>query len=180
MLRVLAMLDPCHAGQILWQGKSVSDAQVPRFRSQCIYLHQRAPMLDGSVEENLKLPYQLATHQSLQYDRQFIVDWFGQVGRDENFLRRSSDDLSGGERQMVALLRAIQLNPQVLLLDEPTSAADSETESIIEELIDRWFRAESDRALVWVTHDRAQAIRIGDRQIMMEAGALQQEGGHEG
>lgn len=174
------MLDPCHVGQILWQGKQVSDAQVPRFRSQCIYLHQRAAMLEGSVEENLKLPYQLANHRSLQYDPEFIVDWLKQVGRDEEFLRRSSDDLSGGECQMVALLRAIQLNPQVLLLDEPTSAVDSGTESIIEELIDRWFRAESDRAFVWVTHDRAQASRMGDRQIIMEAGALQKEGGHAG
>ena len=133
-----------------------------------------------SLHDALPISYQLANHRSLQYDPEFIVDWLGQVGRDEEFLRRSSDDLSGGERQMVALLRAIQLNPQVLLLDEPTSAADSETESIIEELIDRWFRAELDRALVWVTHDRAQASRMGDRQIIVEAGALQKEGGHEG
>lgn len=174
------MLDPCHAGQILWQGEPVSDVEVPPFRSQCIYLHQRAPMLEGSVAENLKLPYQLATHRSLRYDATFILDWLKQVGRDEEFLRQSSDDLSGGERQMVALLRAIQLNPKVLLLDEPTSAADSETESTIEKLIDRWYRAESDRALVWVTHDRAQAGRIGDREIVLEAGTLHQEGGYEG
>lgn len=174
LLRVIAMLDPFDAGEIYWNREAVGDAAVPSYRSQCIYLHQRAPMEDDTVEANLRLPFQLGTQQPKSYRADFIIDSLGQVGRTPEFLQRSSRDLSGGERQIVALLRAIQLDPQVLLLDEPTSAADSETVVAIESLIANWLAGANKRALIWVTHDGSQAKRVGDRQLRMEDGVLEE------
>ena len=82
------------------------------------------------------------------------------LGRDESFLDKPVGELSGGESQLVALLRAVQLDPKVLLLDEPTASLDAEATAAVETLVADW-QAESAgaRAVVWVSHDTGQAER---------------------
>ncbi len=83
-------------------------------------------------------------------------------------------DLSGGEAQLVALLRAIQLDPQVLLLDEPTAALDREATGAVEQLVELWFADERDRrATVWVSHDGRQAARVAGAILRVHDGQLQ-------
>ena len=89
------------------------------------------------------------------------------------FLERHASELSGGEAQIVALIRVLQLAPQVLLLDEPTASLDPESALASEALITAWFDASATaRAWVWVSHDTAQAARVGRRQLTMRAGVL--------
>ncbi|MDG2385409.1 MAG: ATP-binding cassette domain-containing protein [Pirellulaceae bacterium] len=172
LLRVIAMLDPFEAGDIRWNGELVTDSEVPQFRSRVIYLHQRTPMFDGTVSDNLRMPFQLQQHQGRKYDEQMILGWLEVVDRDLSFLDRRTADLSGGERQIVSLLRAIQLKPQVLLLDEPTSAADQRTVASIERVVLNWLEQETNHALIWVTHDSAQAERMGQRELQMDRGRI--------
>ncbi|MCP4190407.1 MAG: ATP-binding cassette domain-containing protein [Planctomycetaceae bacterium] len=172
LLRAIAMLDPIDEGEIRWNGELVTDREVPQFRSRVIYLHQRGPMFDGTVSDNLRMPFQLRQHQDREYDEQIILGWLELVDRDLSFLERRTSDLSGGERQIVSLLRAIQLKPQVLLLDEPTSAADQQTVAAIERVVLNWLEQEPNHALLWVTHDSVQAERIGQRQLHMDRGRL--------
>ena len=74
---------------------------------------------------------------------------------------------------MVALLRAIALEPLVLLLDEPTAALDEENTRTIEELVSAWFdNRKPSRALVWVSHNNEQVARMTDRVVTMEGGVL--------
>jgi phosphate transport system ATP-binding protein len=81
--------------------------------------------------------------------------------------------LSGGQQQLLCLARALAVNPEVLLLDEPTSSLDPGTTERIEELI----RSLADRlTVVMVTHDLAQAARIGDRTALFFDGRLVEEG----
>jgi putative ABC transport system ATP-binding protein len=80
-------------------------------------------------------------------------------------------NLSGGETQITALLRALQLDPTVLLLDEPISALDPETARAVEALLLEWVdEAALERAWVWVTHGAAQADRIARRTVRVRAG----------
>jgi putative ABC transport system ATP-binding protein len=73
----------------------------------------------------------------------------------------------------VALLRAVQLDPVVLLLDEPTAALDREAVAAVERLVGDWFdESPNDRALIWVSHDSGQAQRMTDRQVRMQRGEL--------
>ena len=59
ILRALALLDSVDEGEIAWRGKSISDRDVPEYRARAMYLQQRSPVLEGTVEDNLKLPFEL-------------------------------------------------------------------------------------------------------------------------
>jgi putative ABC transport system ATP-binding protein len=173
LLRALAMLDPLDTGTIYWNGRSVRGDAVPVFRKQVIYLHQRPALFEGSVEDNLRYPYTLKAHREIEFDRGRAIEFLASVGRDAAFLNKSSRDLSGGEAQITALLRAIQLDPLVLLLDEPTAALDRRTASSLEAVIDRWQADRAgNRALVWVSHDQEQTLRMTMRRISLIAGRL--------
>lgn len=172
LLRALAVLDPIDAGEVFWSGQAVPDADVPEFRRRVVYLHQRPVLIEGTVEDNLRLPFRFASSTS-PYDRSQVQRMLSTLGREAPFLDRTTRNLSGGEAQIVALLRALQLDPAVLLLDEPTAALDSETVASIETLVERWFReGVSTRATLWVSHDAAQAMRVADQTVRLQDGRL--------
>lgn len=172
-LRALAMLDPLDGGEIRWQGKRVEPAMVPDYRRHIAYIRQRPALLDGTVEDNLRYPYTLQAYRGQAYDaeraRRLLID----AGRDTALLSRATPDLSGGEAQIVALVRALQLDPQALLLDEPTAALDPDSSRAVESLVAQWFAAApAERATIWISHDPAQALRVGTRHIAMRTGVL--------
>jgi putative ABC transport system ATP-binding protein len=177
LLRAIAMLDPVEEGTIRFRDHAIACDAIPWYRGEVVYLHQRPALLDRRVDANLEHPYSLKVHRKKRFDRNRIVDLLGGLGRDEAFLNKSSRDLSGGEAQIVALLRAIQLDPAILLLDEPTASLDSGAVRAIEGLIDRWLEENSEgRAVVWVSHDREQARRVSTRSLVMQSGRLGPEG----
>ena len=124
LLRAMALLDPLDEGSIRWHGRAVRGEAVPGYRKQVIYLHQRPALLDGTVEDNLRHPFTLGAHRDRAFDAGRAEDLLARLGRERGFLAKSSRDLSGGEAQLVGLVRALQLDPAVLLLDEPTASLD--------------------------------------------------------
>lgn len=171
-LRTLALLDAPTSGQVLWQGQPVGNAQIPAYRSRICYLAQRPALLDGTVEDNLRFPYSLKSLRHLDFDRAGVTTWLGHAGKPAAFLDKSASDLSGGESQVVALIRTLQLNPDALLLDEPTAALDPESAREVEALINAWFANGAPHAYVWVSHDPEQALRMSTVRLHMDAGVL--------
>jgi putative ABC transport system ATP-binding protein len=161
------------SGTVHWNGAEIVDADVPNFRGEVMYLHQQPAVIEGTVEEVLREPFELQVHRGKTFSRDQIVQWLEHVGKSQSFLAQSSLDLSGGENQIVALLRAMQLNPKMLLLDEPTSALDSACSAKVESLLVDWVHATDDRAFLWITHDVKQAERISNRTIRIAAGKLE-------
>ncbi len=173
LLRCLAMLDPFEAGEIRWQGKTVQAGEIPRFRSQVIYLHQRPALVEGTVEDNLRQPFSLRVHHDKPFSRARIVNLLESLGRNESFLSKQQRDLSGGEAQLTALLRAMQLDPNILLMDEPTAAIDAAATEMVETLVANWIQEQpSQRANVWVTHDQRQARRVATSEMHIREGRL--------
>lgn len=169
LLRALAGLDSVQKGQIIFKGKSLEAWLMPQYRTQIIYLHQRPALLEGTVEENLRYIYKLATHRDKVYNRRQILAYLEILGRTADFLEIPSAALSGGESQIVAFLRALQLSPCVLLLDEPTASLDTETSRCLESLVDTWQSENNERAYIWTSHDPTQIQRVTDRQITLQA-----------
>ena len=173
LLRALAMLDPVDTGQVLWSRHEVAPAEVPAYRSQVIYLHQRPALWEGTVESNLRGPFALRINRARRFDPAWIVAQLESLGRSAAFLTQSTRNLSGGEGQIVALLRALQMRPRVLLLDEPTASLDRLAAEQVEQLIARWFDEErGQRALVWVSHNSSHAQRLADRTVEIRAGEI--------
>lgn len=173
LLRTIALLEPTDSGEILFNGESIEGDQACRYRGQVVYLQQRAARFEGTVREVLEAPLHLRVHRERQFDVGGITQQLKSVGRDATFLDQPHEQLSGGEMQLVALLRAIQLDPQVLLLDEPTSALDPESVSMVERVVLGWLEEQSERrTMVWVSHDPDQADRLCDHLVRMGEGRI--------
>jgi putative ABC transport system ATP-binding protein len=176
LLRAIALLDPIDEGSIRWDGRIVRGEAVPDYRRRVIYLHQRPALLDGTVEDNLRYPFTLRAHRDRAFDPARAEGLLARLGREGGFLAKHSRDLSGGESQLVGLIRAVQLDPAVLLLDEPTASLDPATARAVEGLLDDWLAADPDgRALIWVSHDADQARRMTGHRIHLRAGRLESE-----
>lgn len=177
LLRALALLDPLDDGHVTWHGETVTAHAIPTYRCQVAYVRQRPALLPGTVEDNLRLPFQLrARHRSAGFDRSTALALLAGAQRDASFLDKPAADLSGGEAQIAALVRTLQTSPTLLLLDEPTAALDPASARAIEALLQHWFAQAPDRhAWMWITHDPAQAARIGHRHWRVEAGRLSTE-----
>jgi len=177
LLRALALLDPLDGGHVTWRGERMTPRAVPAYRCQVAYVRQRPALLPGTVEDNLRLPYQLhARRHGIAFNRNTALALLAGADRSAAFLDKSAADLSGGEAQIAALVRTLQTEPTVLLLDEPTAALDPASARAIEALLQHWFAQAPERhAWVWITHDPAQAARIGQQHWRVEAGHLQTE-----
>ena len=181
LLRVLAGLLPMSSGDVILQNASapnnhinysIHDSARTEWRSQVSLLAQHPQLLEGRVIDNLQMPYQLQAHQHRRFDIDWHIAQLVQLERSANFLYQEAAHLSGGERQLVNTLRLLQLSPQVLLLDEPTAALDSDTSAQLVQLLIHWLRADSQRALLWVTHDTQDIMPLADRHWHMQAGML--------
>ncbi|EDZ99109.1 ABC transporter related [Burkholderia sp. H160] len=175
-LRALALLDPIDAGRMLWHGAPVERTAIPRYRRNVAYIRQRPALIDGSVEDNLRYPFELRAYRDVRFDRARAAALAIQAGRGEDFLGKRASELSGGEAQIAALIRVLQLAPEVLLLDEPTASLDPASSRAIEALVQAWFDAAPGRhASMWVSHDLEQAERMSERHLTMRAGVLAED-----
>ena len=139
----------------------------------------------------MKRIFRLKAHQHQQYNREKIINWLKELAlplRSSNssgisdpsgFLSRPAKELSGGEAQIAALLRVLQLEPQVLLLDEPTSSLDTELTKLFEKLLEKWQTEipqpqqnsptpSTKRAWIWVSHNPQQLQRMCSRTFRMD------------
>ncbi len=172
LLRTLVLLDPLAGGHVEWRGIRPRGDTVPAFRREVVYL-QQAPMIgESAVIDELEVPWILRCARGDRLDSDAARRMLATVGRGESFLALTSANLSGGEAQLVALVRALLLAPRALLLDEPTSAMDPETRDGAETLLDEWFAEDREHAWIWVSHDPDQRDRMCDRRVELARGRV--------
>ena len=171
LLKIIASLLSPTAGSIFFAGKNINDLTPETYRQQVSYCAQTPALFGDSVYDNLVFPWQIR-HQ--QPDPKALVADLLRFGLAENTLEKSINELSGGEKQRVSLIRNLQFLPQVLLLDEITSALDESNKTNVNEIIHR-YTSEKNIAVLWVTHD-SNEIAHADEVITLEpAGGKAQE-----
>lgn len=154
LLRAIADLDPC-PGDVLLEGVSRSAMSGPAWRRRVMYVAAESGWWAERVGEHFE-------------DWQDVSARHGSLGLPADCDEWPVQRLSTGERQRLALLRALEAAPSVLLLDEPTSGLDETAVAAVEELLDGHRR--DGAALVWVTHDPAQAARVATRRLNLDPG----------
>lgn len=167
LLRALAGLRASDRGEIFCTGKPLADWWMPAFRAHVVYLAQRPALPDGSVRAALAAPFALRVHRGQRCDVERAIQHLAGLGLTSAFLEQATDDLSGGESQVAALVRALLIKPSVLLLDEPTAALDPERTRRVETLLQAWLTEAPLRACLWVSHDAAQVGRVSQRTLAL-------------
>lgn len=169
LLRTLAGLRSAEAGEVWFDGRRLRDWWMPDYRARVAYLAQRPGLPDGSVREALAAPFALRVHRHRHFVPEDAVRLLARLDLQPAFLDQATDDLSGGEAQVASLVRALLIQPRVLLLDEPTAALDPQRVQRVEALLRTWLADDTRRACIWVSHDAAQVERVSDRALALGA-----------
>ncbi|NBE54061.1 quaternary amine ABC transporter ATP-binding protein [Streptomyces boluensis] len=178
LVRTLTRLIEPTSGKILIDGENVLDMDKNRLRElrrrQTAMVFQNFGLLPHrSVLDNVAygLEIQGVGKAERRARAQEIVEKVGLAGMEE----RRPGQLSGGQQQRVGLARALAVDPEVLLFDEPFSALDPLIRRDMQEEVVRLHREEG-RTMVFITHDLSEALRLGDRIMLMRDGAIVQLG----
>ena len=171
-LRMLAGLEQISEGRILIGDRVVNNVAAKDrdiamvFQSYALYPHM-------SVYDNMAFPLRMQHMKNQEIDKR-VRNASKILGLD-NFLKRKPRALSGGQRQRVALGRAIVRSPKVFLLDEPLSNLDAKLRGQTRVELQKLHR-DLQTTFIYVTHDQVEAMTMGDRIAIMNAGILQQVG----
>ena len=171
LLRLLCRLDEPTEGTVYLDGTDYRTVDPVALRSRIGTVPQDAALRDGTVRENVTIGPRL---RSESVDSGRVETLLSDVGLG-GYADREISDLSGGEAQRVAIARTLVVDPEVLLLDEPTASLDPDAQAGIENLLSELL-AEADRTAVLVTHDQAQVDRIADRVIRFVDGRVDSKG----
>jgi putative ABC transport system ATP-binding protein len=175
-LRALAGLDPLESGELAWCGAVVMGAAFPAYRSQVVYVHQRPALVEGTVEQNLALPFRLLAHRSKTFDRQRACELLESLGKPPDFLAKTHAEVSGGEAQIAALVRVLLVEPAIILLDEPTASLDPGSVARVGKALSRFIdERPGERALVCASHDVGFLHDVATRSLLMREGTLTEE-----
>ena len=158
LLRAIADLDP-HEGRTTLDGVACAEIPAPLWRRQVALLPAESQWWADDVGAHFP-PDDCPYWEPLGFNAE-VRHW--QVSR-----------LSSGEKQRLALSRALMNRPRVLLLDEPTASLDPTNIQAVEALV-RAYQKETGAAVLWVSHDAAQAARVGRRHFRLTAHGLEEE-----
>ena len=161
-------------GQVWFDGKRIDDlperALVP-VRKRFGFLFQMGALFDSlTVEQNISFPLEEHTNKKPEEIHEIVTQKLRMVGLPDIGWKMPAE-LSGGQKKRVALARAIALNPEVILYDEPTTGLDPIRADVINELIIK-LKKELNVTSIVVTHDMASAFKVGDRIVMLYEGKL--------
>ena len=177
LLRVLALLERPTQGQVFHDGKPiVNGGEALRHRRRLALVMQQPLLRNASTRENVATGLRFR-HVPRADVRERVDIWLERMGI-AHLARRNARSLSGGEAQRTSLARALVLEPDLLLLDEPFAALDPPTrQALLEDL--RHVLDLVSTTTLFVTHDRSEAQALGDRIAVIIGGQVRQIGGYE-
>ncbi|MGA2032294.1 MAG: ATP-binding cassette domain-containing protein [Thermoguttaceae bacterium] len=166
---IIGLLWPVR-GRVLFDGQDMAllgDRELTRQRTRFGFLFQQAALFDSmTVAQNVAFPLRQHTPKSAAEVREIVLARLAEVGLPGNILFKKPAELSGGMRKRVGLARALAMEPEVVLYDEPTTGLDPIMSDVINELI-LSTRQRHPVTSVIVTHDMRTAQKVADRVVML-------------
>ena len=179
LLRIIIGLEKPDSGSVRIHGQDIAGLdldQLGGIRKRMGFLFQHAALYDSlTVEQNVAFPLQhhrKDMSKSEQRDR--VNNLLGEVGM-QGAVAKMPSDISGGMQKRAGLARALALEPDILLLDEPTAGLDPISSSEIDDLVLK-LQQEHHMASIVVTHDLHSAKTISDRLALLNGGSVEIEG----
>jgi ABC-type bacteriocin/lantibiotic exporter with double-glycine peptidase domain len=173
LLRLLQRFRSYESGTIQVNNQhELNDLEIKGWRNRLSVVPQEIKLFSGTLLDNITLGnFMQEAEKAIDFCKDYGFDRFFE-GFPQNYLTIVGEEgvnLSGGQRQLVGLARALYTNPQILLLDEPTSAMDYATERFVTDLMNR---LKKDKIILMVTH-RRNFGRLADQVIYLENGSIQ-------
>ena len=174
MLRMINGLQKPDSGKVYAAGEDVGEADLIRLRRKIGYVIQNKGLFPHmTVEKNIIYVPVISGQKDKRQNRKLAEELIGLVGLEREMLDRYPEELSGGQQQRVGIARALASRPKLLLMDEPFGALDEITKRAMQnELLA--LQKKLGLTVVFITHDIREAMKLGDRVLVMEQGKIAQ------
>ena len=161
-------------GKVYAAGEDVGEADLIRLRRKIGYVIQNKGLFPHmTVEKNIIYVPVISGQKDKRQNRKLAEELIGLVGLEREMLDRYPEELSGGQQQRVGIARALASRPKLLLMDEPFGALDEITKRAMQnELLA--LQKKLGMTVVFITHDIREAMKLGDRVLVMEQGKIAQ------
>ena len=169
LLKLLAALVSPSSGRIVYQGRDLEDLDPVTYRREVSYCFQQPVLFGQTVRDNVAFPFEI---RQIPFDQERVLTALARLDLGPEFLDKPIKDLSGGEKQRVALVRNLLFEPKVLLLDEVSSGLDEKTKILLRTFLKDLHQ--EGVTLIEVTHDQ-QEIEAAERLVTIVGGRLAHE-----
>jgi molybdopterin-binding protein len=173
MLKIMASIDKPTSGEVFFDGEKINNSTKSQARKKSTMVFQRNVLFSTSVYNNIAYGLKLRKYSKKEINER--IKNVLRLVKLEGYEKRPATRLSGGEKQRVSLARALVLDTELLLLDEPTANLDPENVSIIEEAVTH-VNQERNRTVVMSTHNIFQAQRITGKAALLLRGKITEVG----
>ncbi len=167
LVRLLNRFDDPVRGTVSFRGRPIQDYDPLEIRRKVALVLQTPVMFDGTVRDNLSMGPAGVTPPTEAAMRELLEE----VGLATSLLDHSAEQLSGGEKQRIAIARALAGEPDAIVLDEPTSALDPKTAALVAKILND-LRSSRQLTLVFITHARELLALVAGRRFLVHDGRV--------
>ena len=166
LLKILTRLLKPESGEVFWHDRSWHTYDPTEWRRGIQLVNQKPVVFPGMIKENFALPFSLKSQKGkAEFNIEQALYYMNKMGLSKQMLNQEARTLSGGEAARIALIRALLIEPEILLLDEPTAFLDNETRIMTLKTIDEWVKGQK-RAAIIVSHQEEDLNYLNYQDIL--------------
>ncbi|MQS76163.1 ABC transporter ATP-binding protein [Companilactobacillus halodurans] len=151
LMRILASMLSSTSGEVKFDGEPIETYEPIQYRQRVSYAFQQPTLFGKTVRDNLKFPFEV---RKKEFDESKAIEYLQMVNLSADYIDKSVNDVSGGEKQRVALLRNLLFPPEVLITDEVTAGLDAENKDIVHKILSEFNQ--QGLTILRVTHDESE------------------------